>query len=420
MLSQSISLYKSLQKRYSRRINLDLKRINKVLKKLDNPHLAIKNPINIIGSDGKFSVLTSLKYFLEANKNNTSTFISPHLKDVRERISINKKNISTNKIKKLVKKIEKTNINLTLFELLTCVYILAVKEKKRIDYSLIESGLLFRKDSTNLWPSPKLQIITNINLQHLDWVKPKTLTEICKQKVGYLSQNTKIYIGKQTPKTLKIIKKILKKNLSKKIYSLNWKVIKKNKQLYYKDNKFLIPIKNKNIFSPALIENLCLAIKVALDLGVKRNTIVKTIPKIKFIGRINYIKKGKLKNIIKKNEDLLIDGCHSIKSAQNLYDYLKTLKYPIYGVWGMQKNKMAKDFLKKFNNIFKEIVTVKIPNESNALKSSQLKDIAFNLNYKVKSAPSIKQAIRKITSKEKKIIVIFGSLYLIGAALNEN
>ena len=68
MLSQSTTLYKKLQKRYSRKINLDLDRINKALTKLNYPHLAISNPINILGSDGKMSVLTSLKYFLESDK----------------------------------------------------------------------------------------------------------------------------------------------------------------------------------------------------------------------------------------------------------------------------------------------------------------------------------------------------------------
>ena len=68
MLSQSTDLYRNLQKRYSRRINLDLERIQKVLTSLHFPHLELKNPINILGSDGKMSTLTSLKYFLEAYK----------------------------------------------------------------------------------------------------------------------------------------------------------------------------------------------------------------------------------------------------------------------------------------------------------------------------------------------------------------
>ena len=46
--------YQNLQKKYSRRINLDRKRILKVLNKLRFPHLKLNNPINVIGSPPKF------------------------------------------------------------------------------------------------------------------------------------------------------------------------------------------------------------------------------------------------------------------------------------------------------------------------------------------------------------------------------
>ena len=68
MLFHSIALYKHLQKRYSRKINLDLKRIQKVLTFLSFPHLELDQPINILGSDGKMSTLTALQHFLQANK----------------------------------------------------------------------------------------------------------------------------------------------------------------------------------------------------------------------------------------------------------------------------------------------------------------------------------------------------------------
>ena len=100
MLKQSKKLYQKLQKQYSRRINLDLTRIKRVLKKLNNPHEEIKNVINIIGSDGKNSVLTSLKYFLEANNQKVNSFTSPHLYDVRQRFWLGNRFISTKEIKK--------------------------------------------------------------------------------------------------------------------------------------------------------------------------------------------------------------------------------------------------------------------------------------------------------------------------------
>ena len=420
MLSRSINLYKKLQKQYSKRINLDLNRINKVLKKLKNPHLDLKNPINILGSDGKFSVLTSLQHFLEADNKKVTTFTSPHLYDLRHRFWLKNKFISINKINKLKKIIEKTAVKLTLFEFLTCIYILAAKNEKNIKFNLIESGLLFKKDSTNLWKEPKIQIVTNINYQHQDWVSPKTITEICNQKVGYLSEKTTIYVAPQDAKVLKIIKKILKKNPSKKIYSSSWRMVYKKNSYFYKDKQNSIPLKLNYVYSKGLISNLCLAIKVALDLGVPKKNILKVIPKIRFQGRIQYINNGKLKNLLGKNEKLLVDGCHSIQSAKNLFNYLKTLNEPIYGIWGMQKNKLPDKFISSFNDIFSKIYTVTIPNEPNSLSSNMLKTIGKNFGNKIESASSVKESLIKVSNNKKKTIVIFGSLYLVGDVLSKN
>jgi dihydrofolate synthase/folylpolyglutamate synthase len=419
MLSISKHLYKNLQKRYSRRINLDLKRIQKVLASLKYPHLKLKNPINILGSDGKMSTLTSLKYFLEANKENITTFTSPHLYDLRHRFWLKNKYASLKEIKKYTKVIESTGLKLTLFELLTCIYILAAKNQKNIKYNLIEAGLLFKKDSTNLWAEPKAQIVTNINYQHQDWVKPKTLKEICKQKLDSLSQNTTIYIGKQHPKTLKFIKKILKNNKSKKIYASSFKIKKVKNYYVYKDSKNNIPIKSKTIHSEGLMNNLALAIKVALDFGVSKKIIVRTIPKIKFEGRVQYLTTGRFKKLLNLNENLLIDGCHSIESAKNLYNYLKTIKEPIYGIWGMQKNKLPHQFIKSFNKIFKKLITINIPNEPNALKADELKNIGKKYMQTI-SASNIQAALKLVSSKENKTVVIFGSLYLVGEVLGNN
>ena len=419
MLSQSIDLYKNLQKRYSRKINLDLDRIQKVLTSLAFPHLELKNPINILGSDGKMSTLTSLKYFFEAHKKNITTFTSPHLYDVRHRFWLKNKYITNKQIKNYIKLAEATGLKLTLFELLTCVYILAARNQKNIDYHLIEAGLLFKKDSTNLWTDPKAQIITNINFQHQDWVKPKTLQEICRQKLESLSQNTTIYIGKQQPKTLNIIKNILKFNKSKKIYASNFAVKKVKDYYYYQDQKNSIPIKSKTVHSKGLVDNIALAIKVALDFGVPKKIIVKTIPKIQFEGRVQYLTVGKFKKLLNPNEKLIIDGCHSMTSAKNLCNYLKTLKGPIYGIWGMQKNKLPHQFIKSFNKIFEKLITVTIPGEPNALKADKLKKIGKKY-VSTSIASNVQNALKQISSKENKTVVIFGSLYLVGEVLGRN
>ena len=334
MSQTSKKLYQKLQKQYSRRINLDLRRIKKVLEKLNNPQEKLENVINVIGSDGKNSVLTSLKYFLEANKQKVNTFTSPHLYDVRQRFWLGNRFISLKEIKKYKKVIERTKQKLTLFELLTCIYILAASKTDPNSYNIVESGLLFKKDSTNLWRYPLAQVVTNINYQHQEWVNPKTIAEICKQKVGSLSKNTTIYTGKQKPKTLKIIKKILQKNPSRKKYYGSWRIIIKNNKKFYKDQNNLILLNSKNIYSDGLWENVGLAIKVAIDLGIDVKKIKQTIKKIKFEGRCQFVR-GKLTKKLHKTEKLLIDTCHSDESTKNLASYLRKFKLPVYGICGI-------------------------------------------------------------------------------------
>ena len=170
LMSQSINLYNQLAKNklFSKSVNFDLKRIKLVLKKLNHPEKKLKNVVNIIGSDGKYSVLTSLKYFIEANHEVTSAYISPSLKDIRERFWMGNNFLSYQEIKETIKIIKKQKINLTIFEALTVIFILNAA-KRNNDYNLIEAGALFAKDSTNLFDFPKIQIVVNINKQHLNF-----------------------------------------------------------------------------------------------------------------------------------------------------------------------------------------------------------------------------------------------------------
>ena len=69
---------------------------------------------------------------------------------------------------------------------------------------------------------------------------------------------------------------------------------------------------------------------------------------------------------------------------------------------------------------FKEIIAIKIPDEINSSNPDSLKRIASQLNFKCRTAPNIKSAITKLSSKKEKVIVCFGSLYLAGKILSLN
>jgi len=420
-MSQSISLYKQLanHKLFNKTINFDLKRIKLVLKKLSHPERKLNNVINFLGSSGKFTTLHSVKCFIEANNQTTTAYISPSLRDIKERFWMGDRYLTHQEIKKSITLIAKLKVPLTIFEALTVIYIINAS-KQNTDYHLVEAGALFAKDSTNVFDFPLAQVIVNINKQHLNFLKKKTLDEVVHQKVGFLSNFTKIYVGKQIPDVLTKIKKNLKNNKSKINYPNSWKLLKKNKHFFYRDKKNTIKLNTKNIHSKGLLENLCHAIKIALDLKIDIKVIERTIPSISFEGRFQYLKKGKIKNKLYNSEQIMLDGAHAEADAKNLANYLRNIKVPKYAVWAMMKNKEPDLFIKQFKGIFKKIITIPIENEPNCMSSKDLKSICKRNEFNVDEANSINDAIKKISSPEKKLINCIGSLYNVGNILNKN
>ena len=420
-MSQSISLYKQLanHKLFNKTINFDLKRIKLVLKKLSHPERKLNNVINFLGSSGKFTTLHSVKCFIEANNQTTTAYISPSLRDIKERFWMEDRYLTHQEIKKSITLITKLKVPLTIFEALTVIYIINAS-RQDTDYHLVEAGALFAKDSTNVFDFPLAQVIVNINKQHLNFLKKKTLDEVVYQKVGFLSNFTQIYVGKQRPNVLTKIKKNLKSNKSKINYPNSWKLLKKNKHFFYRDKKNKIKLNTKNIHSKGLLENLCHAIKIALDLKIDIKVIERTIPSIFFEGRFQYLEKGKIKDKLYKNEQIMLDGAHAEYDAKNLANYLRNIKVPKYAVWAMMKNKEPDLFIKQFKGIFKKIITIPIENEQNCMSSKDLKSICKRNQFNVDEANSVNDAIKKISSPEKKLINCIGSLYNVGNILNKN
>ena len=153
---QAEKFYQKLQSQYSRRINLDRSRIFAALDKFNiDPNYDLPGEIfQIIGSDGKNTVVQSLKSILIQNKKNISTFTSPAITSPLDRIFLKNKFISLYNFKDAAKKIMGSKCKLTLFEVITLIYILSLKNQKKIDYQINEAGCGWNKDSTNLFEAP--------------------------------------------------------------------------------------------------------------------------------------------------------------------------------------------------------------------------------------------------------------------------
>ena len=116
----------------------------------------------------------------------------------------------------------------------------------------------------------------------------------------------------------------------------------------------------------------------------------------------------------------MLDGAHAETDAKNLASYLQSIKLPKYGIWAMMKNKEPDLFIKQLKGIFKKIVTMPIENEQGSMSAKELGWIALENKFNVQKANSFTEALKKISSKEKKLIICFGSLYNVGNILNKN
>ena len=116
----------------------------------------------------------------------------------------------------------------------------------------------------------------------------------------------------------------------------------------------------------------------------------------------------------------MLDGAHAEADAKNLANYLRNIKVPKYAVWAMMKNKEPHLFIKQFKGILKKIVTIPIENEKNCMSAKDLEIIAKKNQFNVDEADNFNEAIGKITSKDKKLIICIGSLYNVGNILNKN
>ena len=168
------------------------------------------------------------------------------------------------------------------------------------------------------------------------------------------------------------------------------------------------------------LENISTAIataRIIKNFDIKDTQIKLGITKIKSTARLQEIKSGKLKDLVKDNK-LFVDGSHNSLGAKVLNEYLQSLDCNKHIILGMMANKDHNDYMSYFKDI-STLTTIDIPNQPNSIKGIDLKNklIDFkNVQYK----KNIFDAIKSIPVKKNDIILITGSLYLAGEVLNLN
>ena len=412
-----------LQKLHPKEIDLSLDRIKILCEKLGNPQDKIK-AISVVGTNGKQSTINAIFSILKEAKVKCNVYTSPHIQKINERFVFNNNMLNDDELIDLFEEVEKINDQnpLTFFEALSaCYFYKAAQYPDNIN--LIEAGLFHRFDATNILKNNLASIVCSISKDHLDWL-PKdqqTIEKIVFEKTSSLL-NSNIIVSKQNSvKTTESIKKSISQNLSNKLFfNEDYSYSNGENGFFYYEDKFgglKLPL--PNILGQFQLENISTAIATIrqLNLEVKDDDIKNAITKIESIGRLQEIKSGKIKDLIKNNR-LLLDGSHNEDGARVLNEYLQTLDCNKHFIIGMMSNKNHEEYISHFKDI-SSLTTVDIPNQQNAISGKKLKEKFQNV-FNAKYEDNVEKAIKSLTLKENDMLIITGSLYLAGEILNLN
>lgn len=162
--------------------------------------------VHVAGSKGKGSVSRMISSILTASGKKTGLYISPHIKDFYERVSINgalmDKALYESCALELQEKIDAlkngelpSNRQITWFELVT-VYAFLCFRAAKTDANVFEVGLGGRLDATNI-VRPKIAVINTIELEHTEFLGD-TLEKIAAEKAGIIKENTPVLCAAPT------------------------------------------------------------------------------------------------------------------------------------------------------------------------------------------------------------------------------
>ncbi len=418
-------------------VNLGLERISVLLENLGNPHQQL-NVIHVAGTNGKGSVCAYLSSILTAAGYRTGRFISPHLIDWTERIYLNDRPISPTAFEELLLEVDAAikpdNPTPTQFEVITAAAWLYFARQK-VDVAVMEVGLGGRLDATNVCDRPLVAIITSISREHWQRLGP-TLADIAGEKAGILKPGSPAVIGKLPPEAREVVEKRIASLGCPAVWvepacpissppgqSLGW-------ASYDCKPGFLVSQKPGFLKKPGFSTNsleyplpllgevqllnsaiAMAAIQVLQERGwsISTEAIQRGMAETKWPGRLQWM--------TWQDRRLLIDGAHNPAAARVLRQYIDSLNVEsVTWVMGMLSTKDHADVFRELLRGGDRLYLVPVPGHSSAIPE-ELAAIAQSICPNLESVLTYSDlfaALEQVVKGEENLIVLCGSLYLIG------
>ena len=413
------------------KIEPSLDRIRTLLDYLGNPQETFRS-IHLAGTNGKTSTSRMIDSLLRSFGIRTGRYTSPHLEDIRERITIDGDLITPeyfiytyDDIKPYIDLVDANSEHpLSYFEVLTAMAYAAFADAP-IDVGVIECGVGGAWDATNVINSD-VAVMTPIGLDHQEYLG-NTIAEIAHTKAGIFREGKPSVLAHQTREAAEVLIRESAKCESIPLREgLDFVLLRRDVAVggqllsiqglggTYDD--IFLPLYGRHQASNATLA--LVAVEAFLGGGAERldvDAIRDGFAQASSPGRLE---------VMRRNPTVIIDAAHNHHGAVALHESLsEEFAFDrIVAVVAILADKDAVSFLSELSNIVDEIIVTE-NNSPRAMPTEDLFKIAVDIfeEDRVSSAGSIAGAIEAAMDKASHPtqsigIVITGSVITVGQA----
>ena len=393
-----------------------LSRTQTLLAKMGNPEKALKF-VHIAGTNGKGSTAAMTASILQKAGYKTGLYTSPYIYRFHERMQVNGVQISDEDLTEITQYVKPFADSMeespTEFELVCCIAFEYFK-RQNCDIVVLEVGMGGEMDATNVIETPEVAVITNIGLDHTDYLGD-TVEKIALTKSGIFKENGHAVVYRSTPSVEEVFEKVCaQKNVSLK--KANFEGL--NSVSHSLDGQIFDCGDRKGLVLPLLgdhqLHNAAVVLAVADTLieegwNITEDHIRDGIRDVQWPGRFDIVSRDPL---------FIIDGGHNPQCIEalvkNIEDYLQDRK--VVALTGVLADKDYADMYKPVMALVDRFVCVTPPNPRK-LDAALLAQYLRDAGAEATACSSISEGVWTAVDLAGKdgVVLCFGSLYTIGS-----
>jgi len=356
--------------------------------------------IHVAGTNGKGSTCAMLEAIYRAAGWRVGLYTSPHLVSFRERIQVNRQLIPEPDLVRLVQEArdwlgEFTGENHpTFFEVVTVIALRYFAEQK-CELVIWETGLGGRLDATNI-VTPLASVITNVQFDHEKWLG-HTLEAIAREKAGIIKPGVPVITAAEEPALTVIAETARHSDASLRVVSSADAL----------SSEINLPGAHQRLNAAVTLATVDV---LAERLPVPMETRAAALRQVHWPARFQVVRRGA--------QTIVLDGAHNPAGARALVETLRRefAHEPVTFVIGVLADKDWRAVIHTFGEIAHTMVFVPVASNRTAA-AEELATVAWDTAPRaiVRCADSLHDALASLATH--KLVVIAGSLYLVGEAI---